>query len=80
MVLEEMPYDPTDLEDAMHAALFRGKPIDAVHLAAQHDLWLSAHLADVLERSNLLDADVDDEYVHFFVASLTFRYSVSSLF
>lgn len=63
MVLEEMPCDSTDLEDAMHAALFRGKPIDAVPLAAQHDPWLSAHLADVLEKDGLIDADVDDEYV-----------------
>lgn len=60
-----MPSDPTDIEDAMHAALFRGKPIDAVSLAAQHDPWLSAHLADILEKQGLVDADIDDEYVVF---------------
>lgn len=58
-----MPYDPTDIEDAMHAAFFRGKPIDAIPLAAQHDPWLSAHLVDILERLSLIDPDIDDSCV-----------------
>lgn len=75
-----MPFDPTDLEDAMHAALFRGKPIDALPLAAQHDPWLSAHIADVLEKLGLIDADIDDEYVVFllvFLSIFLLRFPVS---
>lgn len=59
--LEEMPPDPTNLEDTIHAALFSGKTSKALDLAAQHDPWLSAHLADIMEVIELLDPDVDDE-------------------
>lgn len=58
--LEEMPPDPTNLEDTCHAALFSGKPIKALELAAQHDPWLSAHLADIMEIVDLLDPDVEE--------------------
>ena len=59
--LEELPPDPTNLEDTIHAALFSGKTSKALEFAAQHDPWLSAHLADIMEVIELLDSDVDDE-------------------
>ncbi|THH20635.1 hypothetical protein EW146_g752 [Bondarzewia mesenterica] len=60
-VLNEMPPDPTNLEDMVHAALLSGEPIKALSHAARLDIWLAAHLADILENVELLDAEVDEE-------------------
>ncbi|KAI0028322.1 Nup85 nucleoporin-domain-containing protein [Vararia minispora EC-137] len=60
-ILDEMPPDPTDLEDNILASLFSGKPAIAVGQAAKHDLWLSAHWADLMESLELLDASALDE-------------------
>ncbi|KAI8985581.1 Nup85 nucleoporin-domain-containing protein [Trametes punicea] len=59
-VLDEMPPDPTDLEDTIHAALFLGKPMQALSEAAQFDIWLAAHLADLMEPIELINAEPDD--------------------
>ncbi|RDX54141.1 hypothetical protein OH76DRAFT_1552905 [Lentinus brumalis] len=59
-VLDEMPPDPTDLEDMIHSSLFLGKPRQALSEAAQLDTWLAAHLADLMEPIELIDTEPDD--------------------
>ena len=60
-VLEDMPPDPTSLEDMIHAALFAGDPLKALDHAAKLDPWLSAHLADMMEPLALVDKDPNEE-------------------
>lgn len=60
-VLEDMPPDPTNLEDMIHAALFTGDPLKALDHAAKLDPWLSAHLADMMEPLALVDKDLNEE-------------------
>ena len=60
-VIGDMPPDPTDLEDMIHAALFSRQPADALQLALKLDSWLSAHLADIMESIQLIAPDVDEE-------------------
>lgn len=60
-VLEDMPPDPTSLEDMIHAALFTGDPLKALDHAAKLDPWLSAHLADMMEPLALVDKDPNEE-------------------
>ena len=57
-ILDEIPPDPTNLEDSIHSALFLGKPQQALSQAHQLDSWLSAHLADAMEAIHLIDGDV----------------------
>ncbi|KAJ8482613.1 hypothetical protein ONZ51_g5233 [Trametes cubensis] len=59
-VLDEMPPDPTDREDMVHSALFLGRPTQALAEAAQLDMWLAAHLADLMEPVELIDSEPDD--------------------
>ena len=61
-ILDEMPPDPTDKEDAVYAALFLGKPAEALDAAEQLDVWLATHLADLMEPIDLIDSETD-EYV-----------------
>lgn len=61
-VTEGMPPDPTNLEDMVHVALFMGDPLKALEHAAQLDLWLSAHLADVMEPLTLVEKTANQEY------------------
>ncbi|KAJ7155434.1 nucleoporin Nup85-like protein [Mycena crocata] len=60
-VLEDMPPDPTNLEDMVHTALFAGKPADALLHASLLDRWLSAHLADVMEPLSVIDNVAHDD-------------------
>ncbi|KAF9461545.1 nucleoporin Nup85-like protein [Collybia nuda] len=60
-VLDEMPPDPTNLEDMVHATLFSGQPLQALRHASQLDLWLSAHLADIMVPLALIEADTDED-------------------
>ncbi|KAI0083750.1 Nup85 nucleoporin-domain-containing protein [Irpex rosettiformis] len=59
-ILDEMPPDPTDLEDVTHSLLMLGKPTQVLSQAAQLDPWLAAHLADTMEPLELIDRDPDD--------------------
>lgn len=59
-VLDEMPSDPTDLEDVIHSSLFLGQPVRALAEAAQLDVWLAAHLADIMESLQLTDSEADE--------------------
>ncbi|KJA25724.1 hypothetical protein HYPSUDRAFT_134002 [Hypholoma sublateritium FD-334 SS-4] len=60
-ILSEMPPDPTQHEDMVHAALFSGQPIEALHHASNLDCWLSAHLGDIMESLQLIDAEPKDD-------------------
>ncbi|KAM5544312.1 hypothetical protein V8D89_001972 [Ganoderma adspersum] len=59
-ILDEMPSDPTDLEDMVHSSLFLGRPAQALSEAARLDVWLAAHFADLMEPMELIDAESDD--------------------
>ncbi|EIW58253.1 uncharacterized protein TRAVEDRAFT_123029 [Trametes versicolor FP-101664 SS1] len=59
-VLDELPPDPTDREDMVHSAFFLGKPAQALSECALLDGWLAAHLADLMELMELIDAEPDD--------------------
>ncbi|KAG8832153.1 hypothetical protein FRC17_001905 [Serendipita sp. 399] len=48
-LLEEMPVDPTNPEDMLQAALFQGDIVKAAHIANDIDVWLVAHMTDLLE-------------------------------
>ncbi|KAG5641793.1 hypothetical protein DXG03_004179 [Asterophora parasitica] len=60
-VLDDLPPDPTSLEDMIHAALFSGEPLNVLNHASQLDRWLSAHLADIMQPLLLIEAGVDDD-------------------
>ena len=60
-ILESMPPDPTDPEDMIHVALFRGETMQALSHAARLDGWLAAHWVDLMEAVDLLNPRVDDE-------------------
>jgi len=60
-VLDEMPPDPTSLEDMIHAALFSGQPLEVLRYASQLDQWLSAHLADLMVPLSLIETEIDEE-------------------
>ncbi|KAG9223819.1 hypothetical protein CCMSSC00406_0007681 [Pleurotus cornucopiae] len=59
--MDVLPPDPTNLEDMIHANLMSDKPEQALEYAARLDLWLAAHMADVMERLGMVDA-VPDEF------------------
>ncbi|KAJ3526103.1 hypothetical protein NM688_g8300 [Phlebia brevispora] len=59
-VLEEMPPDPTNLEDALHCSLFLGKPTQMLSQSSNLDPWLAAHVADIMEPLELIDRETND--------------------
>ena len=69
-ILDEMPSDPTDLEDVVHSSLFLGRPAQALSEAARLDVWLAAHFADLMEPMELIDAEPDECVIsHYLMAS-----------
>jgi nuclear pore complex protein Nup85 len=60
-VTAELPPDPTDKEDMVHAALFSEQTEEALQHALHLDPWLSAHLADLMETLRLIEFDIDTE-------------------
>ncbi|KIK60507.1 hypothetical protein GYMLUDRAFT_43830 [Collybiopsis luxurians FD-317 M1] len=60
-VFETMPPDPTNLEDMIQSSLFSGNADQVLKHASEFDIWLSAHLADIMEPLGLLDAEADPE-------------------
>jgi len=60
-VIIDMPPDPTDSEDMIHAALFSGQMEEVLRQSLQLDCWLSAHFADLMEALELITRDVDEE-------------------
>lgn len=63
-ILDDLPPDPTNMEDMIHAALFSGQPGKALGHAARLDPWLAAHLSDFMDALSLLEVEVD-EWVYF---------------
>ncbi|KAK7687336.1 hypothetical protein QCA50_009842 [Cerrena zonata] len=59
-ILDDMPSDPTDLEDAIQSSLLLGKPIQALSYAAQFDVWLAAHMADLMQALGLIENETTD--------------------
>ncbi|OCH91378.1 hypothetical protein OBBRIDRAFT_753240 [Obba rivulosa] len=59
-LLDELPPDPTNLEDVIHSSLFLGRPTQALSQAAELDIWLAAHLVDIMESLQLIDVEPDD--------------------
>ncbi|PFH51019.1 hypothetical protein AMATHDRAFT_59952 [Amanita thiersii Skay4041] len=59
-ILDEMPVDPTNLEDVFHAALFSGRPEEALEHALELDPWLAAHLVDIMVALSLIGESKDD--------------------
>jgi len=62
-ILDDLPPDPTNMEDMIHAALFSGQPGKALGHAARLDPWLAAHLADFMDALSLLEAETDDSEI-----------------
>ncbi|KAJ3718910.1 Nup85 nucleoporin-domain-containing protein [Lentinula raphanica] len=60
-ILDSMPTDPTNIEDMLFASLLSGNAEQALQHASNFDLWLSAHLADIMEPLGLLTNDIDPE-------------------
>ncbi|KZS94585.1 hypothetical protein SISNIDRAFT_426911 [Sistotremastrum niveocremeum HHB9708] len=60
-LLGEMPPDEEDLEEMMLIQLFSEDLPKALDIAMQLDPWLGAHLADILQNQELLDAQADDD-------------------
>ncbi|KAG8818697.1 hypothetical protein FRC19_010396, partial [Serendipita sp. 401] len=48
-LLEEMPVDPTNPEEMLQAALFQADIVKAANIANDIDVWLVAHMIDLLE-------------------------------
>lgn len=68
-MIDVIPYDPTDLEDVIHAQLLTGDVAKALGSAEKLDVWLSCHLADVMNALGLLQEagggeEVAEEYAH----------------
>lgn len=55
-----MPPDLTNIEDAIHSALFLGKPTQALEDAGRLDIWLAAHFSDILDALELIDKLPDE--------------------
>ncbi|TDL24108.1 hypothetical protein BD410DRAFT_786808 [Rickenella mellea] len=60
-VMYDVPSDPSSKEDSLHADLFLGRPLQALSVAHDIDVWLAAHLADIMIPLGLLDSETDDE-------------------
>ena len=59
-LLDELPPDPTDKEDSVYTALFQGAPRAALEKAEELDIWLAAHLADLMEPIELISSEPDE--------------------
>ena len=60
-VLDDMPSDPTSLEDMLHTALLSAKPEQALQYAHELDPWLSAHMVDIMDALGLISKKNNDE-------------------
>ncbi|KII87265.1 hypothetical protein PLICRDRAFT_113015 [Plicaturopsis crispa FD-325 SS-3] len=60
-ILDDMPPDPTNVEDMIHAALMCAEPSKALQHASQLDRWLSAHLSDLMHTMELIDTGIDED-------------------
>lgn len=77
-VLDELPADLTDPEDAIQTSLFLGRPTEALSESAKLDIWLAAHLADIVEAIELVDKE-PREYVLVFPSFFSNIHSASTI-
>lgn len=59
--LTDVSPDPTDSEDVLYAELSQGRTLKALAIAHEIDVWLAAHMAEMMAPLGLVDSDVDDE-------------------
>ncbi|KAJ7583127.1 Nup85 nucleoporin-domain-containing protein [Mycena floridula] len=59
-IIYDMPPDPTNVEDLVHASLFSGDADQTLIHAAKLDRWLAAHLADIMAPLALIGEIEDD--------------------
>ena len=59
--LTDVSPDPTDSEDVLYAELSQGRTLKALAIAHEIDVWLAAHMAEMMVPLGLVDSDVDDE-------------------
>ena len=53
-ILESLPQDPTLPEEKLFAALFNDQVGEVIKCANEIDIWLAAHLADMMHPLGLL--------------------------
>lgn len=63
-IINVIPYDPTELEDVIHAHLLTGEVKKVLASAEKLDVWLSCHLADVMNALGLLHETEEGEETH----------------
>lgn len=63
-IIDVISYDPTDLEDVIHAQLLTGEVKKVLTSAERLDVWLSCHLADVMNVFGLLHGAEEEEGAH----------------
>jgi len=56
-ILEEMPIDPTSPEDQLYAAMFAADVVSTARLANDIDIWMVAHMVDMLETLGLPETE-----------------------
>ena len=66
-IIDVISYDPTEIEDVIHAQLLTGEVKKVLASAEKLDVWLSCHLADVMNALGLLGQaeegeEADEEY------------------
>ncbi|PVF94818.1 hypothetical protein CPB86DRAFT_828365 [Serendipita vermifera] len=66
-IVEDMPLDPTNPEDLLHFALFRKDLIKAASVANDLDVWLVAHMLDLLEALDLPEAPLIANLRQYFI-------------
>lgn len=54
LILETLPQDPTLPEENLFAALFNEQVGEVIKCANEIDIWLAAHLADMMHPLGLL--------------------------
>ena len=63
-IFDVIPYDPTELEDVIHAQLLANEPTKVLVSSEKLDVWLSCHLADVMNALGLLHQAEEGEETH----------------
>lgn len=61
-ILEDLPLDPTLPEERIFSAFLTGDIGEAIKRANELDIWLAAHLSDMMQPLGLLK-DLEGEYV-----------------
>jgi nuclear pore complex protein Nup85 len=57
-VLADMPMDSTSIEDVLHAALLKKEAAKVASTANDMDLWLAAHITDLMLPLSLPESSI----------------------